>query len=253
MLLAVDRALEAVDDEMLAALSADERATLNELLARAAPRTASATARVRRGSGRGVRPAGLLSGSLPAAAVDDLVERAPVGPPERARAAGRPGSRARAARRRSDPRGSRAASARDPDPRRRRGCCRCRGRPRRAPCSSSPGRGRTAASAAGSSSSASTGPRQTITAAAPATCAAPRQTFASSGSCARSVTSTKSHGCQLRDDGARLPASRIRSRSASAIGRSANTRTLRRALIASQVSIRVTIALACALPGCPHG
>ena len=31
----VDRALEAVDDEMLAALSSDERATLNELLARA--------------------------------------------------------------------------------------------------------------------------------------------------------------------------------------------------------------------------
>jgi DNA-binding MarR family transcriptional regulator len=35
MLLEVDRALEAVDDEILAALSADERATLNELLARA--------------------------------------------------------------------------------------------------------------------------------------------------------------------------------------------------------------------------
>ena len=31
----VDRALEAVDDEMLSALSSDERATLNELLARA--------------------------------------------------------------------------------------------------------------------------------------------------------------------------------------------------------------------------
>jgi len=35
MLLEVDRALEAVDDEILAALSAEERATLNELLARA--------------------------------------------------------------------------------------------------------------------------------------------------------------------------------------------------------------------------
>jgi DNA-binding MarR family transcriptional regulator len=35
MLLAVDRALEEVDDEILAALSAEERATLNELLARA--------------------------------------------------------------------------------------------------------------------------------------------------------------------------------------------------------------------------
>jgi DNA-binding MarR family transcriptional regulator len=35
MLLEVDRALEAVDDEILAALSAEERATLNALLARA--------------------------------------------------------------------------------------------------------------------------------------------------------------------------------------------------------------------------
>ncbi|HEY3612997.1 MAG TPA: hypothetical protein VGK92_04795, partial [Gaiellales bacterium] len=35
MLAEVDRALEAVDDEILAALSADERATLNDLLARA--------------------------------------------------------------------------------------------------------------------------------------------------------------------------------------------------------------------------
>lgn len=35
MLLEVDRALEAVDDEILSALSLEERATLNELLARA--------------------------------------------------------------------------------------------------------------------------------------------------------------------------------------------------------------------------
>jgi DNA-binding MarR family transcriptional regulator len=35
LLMEVDRALEAVDDEILAALSTDERATLNELLARA--------------------------------------------------------------------------------------------------------------------------------------------------------------------------------------------------------------------------
>ena len=35
LLLEVDRALEAVDDEILAALSAEERMTLNELLARA--------------------------------------------------------------------------------------------------------------------------------------------------------------------------------------------------------------------------
>jgi DNA-binding MarR family transcriptional regulator len=35
LLMEVDRALEAVDDEILVALSVDERATLNELLARA--------------------------------------------------------------------------------------------------------------------------------------------------------------------------------------------------------------------------
>ena len=35
MLLEVDRALAEVDDEVLMALSAEERATLNELLARA--------------------------------------------------------------------------------------------------------------------------------------------------------------------------------------------------------------------------
>jgi DNA-binding MarR family transcriptional regulator len=35
LLMEVDRALEAVDDEILAALSLDERATLNDLLARA--------------------------------------------------------------------------------------------------------------------------------------------------------------------------------------------------------------------------
>ena len=106
-----------------------------------------------------------ICSALPAAAVDDLVERAAVGPLQRHQRAGRPGSRARAARRRSGPRGSRAAGAPGPGPRRPRGCCRCRGRPRRSPCSSWPGRGRTAASPAGASSS-STGPRQTITAAA---------------------------------------------------------------------------------------
>ena len=35
LLMEVDRALEAVDDEILSALSSDERATLNDLLARA--------------------------------------------------------------------------------------------------------------------------------------------------------------------------------------------------------------------------
>ena len=58
MLATVDRRLEAVEDEILSALSAEERATLNELLARAGcerepPR--------RSGSGRGVRATGLLA------------------------------------------------------------------------------------------------------------------------------------------------------------------------------------------------
>ena len=68
-------------------------------------------------------------------------------------------------------------------------------------------------------------------------CAPPRHTCASSVSWARSVTTTKSHGCQLREEGERRPASRIRSRSSSAIGRSVNSRTLRRLVIASQVSM----------------
>ena len=82
---------------------------------------------------------------LPATAVHDLVERAPVGPPERRRAAGRRDSRARAARRRSDPRespSSERASVLIGD--RGVAACRCRGRRRRSPCSSSPARGRTA-------------------------------------------------------------------------------------------------------------
>src|SRR4051812_11176951 len=69
-----------------------------------------------------------------------------------------------------------------------------------------------------------------------ATCRACSQTSASAPSRRRSVTRTKSHGCQLRDDGARLPASRIRSRRCSTIGSSSNSRTSRRDLIASQVS-----------------
>src|SRR6202042_1600007 len=66
---------------------------------------------------------------------------------------------------------------------------------------------------------------------------APRHTVASSCNCDRSLTTTKSHGCQLRDEGARRPASRIRSSASGAISRLANRRTLRREVIASQVSI----------------
>src|SRR5215831_14748191 len=63
------------------------------------------------------------------------------------------------------------------------------------------------------------------------------QTLASSVSCARSVTTTKSHGCPLPADGARRPASQMRSRSSRAIGWPVYWRTLRRARIASHVSM----------------
>src|SRR5215217_8860888 len=70
-----------------------------------------------------------------------------------------------------------------------------------------------------------------------ATCRAPCQTFASSTSCERSVTTTKFHGCQLLADADLRPASRMRSRSARAIGWSVYCRTLRRARMVSQVSM----------------
>ena len=79
------------------------------------------------------------------------------------------------------------------------------------------------------------GPTTTIVAAECATWPAPRQTVDSSRSCSRSVTRTKSHGCQFCEDGDRRPASRTRSRSAAGIGRSVNDRTLRREVMASQV------------------
>src|SRR5579862_8922289 len=79
-----------------------------------------------------------------------------------------------------------------------------------------------------------------MAAAAPATWPAPRQTPASS----RSVTRMKSHGCQFCEDGDRRPASRIRSRSAAGIGRSANDRTLRREVIACQVSMTLILQVA---------
>src|SRR5580693_2096980 len=70
-----------------------------------------------------------------------------------------------------------------------------------------------------------------------ATCPAACQTRARSVSSARPVTTMKSHGCEFRADGARRPASRIRSSSAWPIGWLVKLRTLRRALMASHVSI----------------
>ena len=52
----------------------------------------------------------------------------------------------------------------------------------------------------------------------------PAMFVASSISCPRSVTATKFHGCQFRDDGARRPASRMRSRFSRAIGWSVHWR-----------------------------
>jgi hypothetical protein len=49
----------------------------------------------------------------------------------------------------------------------------------------------------------------------------------------------KSHGCQFCEDGERRPASRIWSRSAAGIDRSAKDRTLRRDSMASQVCMTV--------------
>ncbi len=71
-----------------------------------------------------------------------------------------------------------------------------------------------------------------------AMCFPPRsQTFASSISCSRSVTIAKFHGCQFADDGAHRPASTMRSRFSRAIGWSVYWRTLRRARMASHVSM----------------
>ena len=71
-----------------------------------------------------------------------------------------------------------------------------------------------------------------------AMCRPPRsQTLASSINWARPVTTTKFHGCQLPADGDRRPASQMRSRSSWAIGWSVYWRTLRRARMASHVSM----------------
>src|SRR5262249_34006409 len=76
-----------------------------------------------------------------------------------------------------------------------------------------------------------------IVAAEEAMCLPPRQALASSISCARSVTTTKFHGCPFPADGARRPASQIRSSSSRAIGWPVYWRTLRRARIASHASM----------------
>src|SRR5579884_429629 len=70
-----------------------------------------------------------------------------------------------------------------------------------------------------------------------AMCLAPCHTSARRSSSRRSVTRMRSHGCQLRDEGARRPASRIWSRCSSGMARSWYWRTLRRARMASQVSM----------------
>src|SRR5437870_4285304 len=69
-----------------------------------------------------------------------------------------------------------------------------------------------------------------------ATCCAWAHTFESSWSCARSVTTTKSHGCQFDDDGERRPASRMRSSCSGGSAWSVYWRTSRRARMASHVS-----------------
>src|SRR6266542_3880586 len=80
------------------------------------------------------------------------------------------------------------------------------------------------------------GATSAIVAAEPATWRAAGPTLASCASCSRSVQTTKSHACWLPAEGVRRAASRVRSRSSGAIARSPYDRTLRRDLIASQVS-----------------
>ena len=96
--------------------------------------------------------------------------------------------------------------------RRRSGRCRCRGRPPPSSCSRSPGRRRTGGVAAAARPPARRhdGDRRRGPGDVPRR---PARPWPARRSCARSVTTTKSHGCQLLADGARRPASRMRSRS----------------------------------------
>src|SRR3954454_25146358 len=81
----------------------------------------------------------------------------------------------------------------------------------------------------------------TIAAAARARWRAPIQTVVSSCSASRSVTTTKSHGWRFDADGDLQPASTMRSRSAAGMARSSYMRTLRRARMASHVSMGQTL------------
>ena len=111
------------------------------------------------------------SAALPGAAVDDLVERPPVGPLHRLAAAGRADSRARRSRCRTGRPDGRGSRARGPGRRRPSGSTRCRGRRPRPASASPPGRGRSRASRAAAPPRRS-GRSCAIAAAARAMCAA---------------------------------------------------------------------------------
>src|SRR4051794_17752990 len=81
-----------------------------------------------------------------------------------------------------------------------------------------------------------------MAAAAPARWRAPCHTPVRASSWLRSVTTTKSHFWRLEADGEMRPASRIRSRSSGGMGASVYWRTLRRARMASHVSMAATLA-----------
>src|SRR5665213_4120891 len=81
------------------------------------------------------------------------------------------------------------------------------------------------------------GATRTMQAAAPATWPAPCHRVASSVRSSLPVQTMKSHGWVFDADGARQPASVMRSRSSLEIGWSVKVRTFRRARSASQVSM----------------
>ena len=174
------------------------------LLHRAARLVARALRRLaRRVADRAAHRAGRAIAAATSARVDDVGERPSLRLGDRrelafARVAERHQRHAR-----SGPRARRAASAGAPDPAPRSGPSRCRGRPPRSACSSSPGRVSNCSQPCCISSSR-TGPISATVAADCATCAPlPRPSRARRAARAR-VTTTKSHGCQLREDGARL-------------------------------------------------
>jgi hypothetical protein len=89
-----------------------------------------------------------------------------------------------------------------------------------------------------SETSSARGVRNAIAAAALATWSVYRPACASSSRFAFSRHTTNAQRCSFIELGARAAAATIRSRSSGEIARSSNTRTFRRVLIASQVSIR---------------